>query len=202
MKLSVAADALNGGAVRGRDRHRAAQHGRRWRGRPLGRGLRCQPTMPRETPVERRKRLAAMRDRLSERFPAQVAFTESGHISSNRTDRSEKVAKHKERREQARPERPLSLPEIQSPERQTPVERAATSMDTHQESSQPRQPPRISKTMSKRFDKAEPMIRRAVREQWRQIITMLKQKDKRDSGIISEEQVSRCHQLVANLARV
>ena len=56
--------------------------------------------------------------------------------------------------------------------------------------------------MSKRFDKAEPMIRRAVREQWRQIITMLKQKDERGSGIISEEQVSRCHRLVESVARV
>lgn len=34
------------------------------------------------------------------------------------------------------------------------------------------------------------MIRRAVREQWRQIVTALKQKDKRGSGIISEEEVS------------
>eukprot|EP01043_Picozoa_sp_COSAG02_P027732 COSAG02_NODE_1648_length_11502_cov_30.464439_7_plen_87_part_00 len=36
-----------------------------------------------------------------------------------------------------------------------PVERAATSMDTHQERSQPRQQPRMSKAMSKRFEKAE-----------------------------------------------
>ena len=190
-----------GGAVTGTEQ----QHVCLWLGRPLWRGLLplLRATMPRETPAERRKRLAAMRDRLSERFQAQVAFTDSGHISSNRTDRSEKVAKHKARRKRARPERPLSLPEIQSPERQMPPpERAATSMDTHPESNQPRQPPRISKTMSKRFDKAEPMIRRAVREQWRQIITMLKQKDKRGSGIISEEQVSRCHRLAESVARV
>ena len=153
----------------------------------------------------RRERLAAMRDRLAERFPDKVMLTESGQIS-NRTDRcgphisrthgrgtvtckhasgrcrraapaataarhaaapsqpvrwlclcvyrSEKAVERKARRERARPERPISLPEIQSPERQMPVERAATSMDTH-DKSPPRQQPRMSKNMNQRFAKAE-----------------------------------------------
>ena len=33
------------------------------------------------------------------------------------------------------------------------------------------------------------MIRRAVREQWRQINVAMKQEDRRGNGIISEEQV-------------
>ena len=51
-------------------------------------------------------------------------------------------------------------------------------------------------------DANQPMIRRAVREQWRQINSMLKQEDKRGSGIISEEQVSLHDQLPRLLPRV
>ena len=87
----------------------------------------------------------------------------------------------------------------------------------------PREKPRMSGNMNRRFQKAEvrastyrsllsrtsslavlllltcclspcciaqPMIRRAVREQWRQINIALKLEDKGGSGIITEEQVS------------
>jgi hypothetical protein len=57
----------------------------------------------------------------------------------------------------------------------------------------------ISATMF--LDANQPMIRRAVREQWRQINSMLKQEDKRGSGIISEEQVSLHYQSTAACCR-
>ena len=74
--------------------------------------------------------------------------------------RSEKAAKRKSRREKSRPERPISLPEIHeraSPEREMPPARAATSMGQHdeKEAGGPREQPRMSGNMNRRFQKAE-----------------------------------------------
>ena len=147
--------------------------------------------MGRESPDAKRERLRAMREGLAAKFPDKVQLTASGQLSNRSSARSQKRRSKREKGER-RPPRPLSLPELaESPEpgaRGSPSkQRSASAMGAAPSTA--RENPKMSKNQQRRFDKAEPMIRRAVREQWRSINLAFKQEDRKKLGAIDEDKL-------------
>eukprot|EP01048_Picozoa_sp_COSAG05_P004035 COSAG05_NODE_203_length_14207_cov_24.645379_12_plen_364_part_00 len=142
--------------------------------------------MGRESAADRRKRLAAMRERMEAKYPGQITAAEldSAIVAADTRRATGRPALASS----SGPERPISLPEITAA---TPGhvdlldQRAASAMDA---APTKRLKPKIAKSTARRFEQAEAMLRRQVRDQWRDVNRSFRQYDKA-GGIVTDLQL-------------